>query len=154
MNSVQEACLSDIVYLYHSLRDADRAEFSLEGKDPWRTLEAAFEASTECRVLKANSWPYFIVGVVQTDDGAVVWGCGTDELAANAKHLLRETKRLTIEAEERYGQLYNLVWTGNPVHIKWIKHMGFELSEPLIINDIEYIYFTKGAPRCVAQKDS
>ena len=146
------ASLKDAEYIADNLREADRAELSLDQKDYRKVVLEGFEASAHIDVLTYKEIPYFLGGVVPHDNGeGIVWAVGTDQLRTHKKHLLEASAKTIDFWCTEYGIIHNLVWTGNPLHIRWLKHMGFTVGDSVRHNNTTYNYFHKGVPQCAQQ---
>ncbi|MAH48074.1 hypothetical protein CMI37_19785 [Candidatus Pacearchaeota archaeon] len=146
------ATLKDVEYIGDNLRKADRDELSLDQKDYKKVLLEGFRTSAHIDVLVYNDIPYFLGGVVPHDNGeGIAWAVGTDQLRTHKKHLLEASAKTIDSWCQEYGLIHNLVWTGNPMHIRWLKHMGFTIGETVKHNNTTYKYFHKGVPKCAQQ---
>lgn len=151
MNEVRKATLEDATYIADNLRVADRAELSLGNKDPHKVVLEGLRESSEAFVLIADSKPCFLAGVVENALGNLVWACGTPAVEDHVRSLLKASRDVLDDWMRTYKLLQNVVWTGNPVHIRWLEHMGFQFGEDLPYHETTYRYFYKGVNLCVPQ---
>lgn len=63
--------------------------------------------------------------------GHVVWMLCTKRVEENKILFLRSVKSIFKEFIDKKDWLYNYVWMGNELHVKWLKWMGAEFKEPL-----------------------
>ena len=151
MYEARGASLKDAEYIADNLREADRAELSLDKKDYKSLILRGFEKSAHMHVGVYNEIPYFIGGVVPHEGNGLVWAVGTDQLINHKRHLLKESAKTIATWLKTYVFLENLVWQGNPLHIRWLKHMGFTIGNTVSHNNTLYNYFHKGVPKCAQQ---
>ncbi|MEE8113968.1 MAG: phage protein Gp13 family protein [Nitrososphaerales archaeon] len=148
MYEARGASLKDAEYIADNLREADCAELSLDKKDYKSVLIDGFKRSKDNHVGTYNDIPYFIGGVVPHEGHGLVWAVGTDQLRTHKEHLMAGVPEILDAWEDKYGILENLVWQGNPMHIRWLKHMGFTIGDTVKHNNTTYNYFHKGVPKC------
>ena len=55
------------------------------------------------------------------------WMLASPLLKNIGKSFLRESKAFLDEMSQEYSMLYNVAWSKNEVHIKWLQWLGFEI---------------------------
>lgn len=60
------------------------------------------------------------------DKNHVVWMLCTTRVEENKIKFLRFIKKYYQDVIDKEGWLYNYVWLGNELHVKWLEYMGAE----------------------------
>lgn len=78
---------------------------------------------------------------------AVIWMLSTDLIHKIGFKFIRHSKHVVDVLMSDKTKLYNYVWDGNKVSIKWLQWLGFEISEPKPygISGAPFRYFEKRA---------
>lgn len=86
---------------------------------------------------------YGIGGVVpQADAPPIIWALCTTAVDNNHIKFLRFTKYYLGLFLRYYPLLWNYVWLGNKQHVHWLKWLGAEFHEEVIINDNKFQQFS------------
>lgn len=74
----------------------------------------------------------------------VVWMLCTNKVEQNKIKFLRFIKDYYSKVIEKEEWLYNYVWLGNELHVKWLKWLGATFKEEIYkgTNDSEFMLFT------------
>lgn len=125
----------DIMDVAQRMREADKQEVeALTGLDPLAVLSLGLLHSSPCITCVASDGE--IVGiagvapVVRNKVGSI-WFLSTDAVEQHALQLVREGREWLDELNALYPVLANVVTESNDVHIRLIKHLGFEFKEPI-----------------------
>lgn len=132
---IRPATSQDVVELVKHLREDDRQEIeALSGLDPLASISMGLFHSDPCIAgVGAEGELVLLCGVVPVVPNKVgsVWMLSTDAITANARELIVEGRKWLDEQNARYPVLTNVVTESNDVHVRLIKHMGFEFKEPI-----------------------
>ena len=139
---------TDVEFVADNMREADRAELRAGGFSPSAGLRMSVDSSTHLITgLGTDGNPAFILGAQKRPDSsaAVIWMLGTDAIDRESKLFLLNS-RPTLEALWELldvSTLYNFVWKGNAVHIKWLRWLGFNLLPRDDGPNKDFIFFYK-----------
>lgn len=128
MYKVRECTLNDIKSICGRLRDEDIKEIQLSGfDDTFEALVKSMDLSDLTLVDTINNSPEMIGGITYQ---GVIWCMTTKEYILNhRKRFHTVTNNIIKENIGKYKILWNYVYSGNTVHIKWLKRVGFTFSE-------------------------
>lgn len=136
--------------LSEGLRAQDVAELLAAGhEDPGAAFLQSIEASEPdlLYTITVSGVPAGIFGVAQHPDNPCVgipWMLGSDRILRARRQLLREAPKWITLLLSQYPVLVNMVHEGNTVSIAWLKRMGFEFHEEIVLPSGEtFIRFTK-----------
>lgn len=73
-------------------------------------------------------------------NGDIIWMLCTDKVEQHPIKFLRFTKACLKELLEDKKVLYNTVWKGNQLHVKWLKWMGAEFIKEINNTHILFIF--------------
>ena len=91
--------------------------------------------------MASTSVSLAIFGVVGVDGQAgAPWMLGTDDLK-RCRSLLRDCREYLDGYAKQYRYLTNAVWSGNTVHIEWIKWLGFTFEGSDVRNGQTFLQF-------------
>ena len=126
------------------MREADRVEAkALANESPFGALEMCFKFSADKWTVMFDGVPAAMFGAGAVADGIVsVWMLGTDELEHNKAAVARGSVFWRDQLLARYGTLANIVDARNTVTIRWLRWLGFAMSEP----------FEAGPNMCLVRK--
>lgn len=127
------ATYTDCIDLAPRLRQADKDEvWASNHWLPEECLINSFKVTPECWVGVVNGQVELIFGIAETTmpGVGVPWFLGSDILSDNlSTEFLRRSKAVFEEIGQPYHYFYNVVWSKNTVHIRWLKWLGFEFAE-------------------------
>lgn len=125
----------DASELVYSLREADVQELQHVGiHTPLEALQDGFRESDECFTVEYAGRPIAMFGVVKHPYelfSGCIWLLGSDRLMDFKREIVRQSKGWVDYFHSLYPRLGNIVWEGNTKHIRWLKWLGFEFSEPI-----------------------
>lgn len=126
---IREALIEDASAITPHLREADRNEIiASSGSKIEQAILYSIMSSDASTVCLPDGTPICIFGVGDDTRGnGIPWMIGTDEMIKHRKALIRDARKW-IERQE-YSVLYNYVDGRNSVHIKWLRHVGFTVSD-------------------------
>jgi len=136
----------DAEYIIDNIREDDRQELAALGLSPSDGIRMSVEHSTYLYTgLDRDNNPAFVLGTAVTPLGAMIWLLGTDAIDREPRTFLLHSKPVLDLMFEVTGAqtLYNYVWKGNTVHIKWLKWLGFHLHETDEGPTKDFIFFYK-----------
>ena len=112
------------------MRQEDKDEiWHLARKLPMEALEDAMEVCDYNKAVLLDGKVVCIFGVGGPKGGmGVPWMLASDLLKDISKPFLRECKEYVQEMSRGYTSLYNVAWSKNVVHIKWLQWLGFEIK--------------------------
>ena len=116
------------------MRQSDRDEVAASsGKSPFEALEYSLGRSTMAHTVLFDDVPAGIFGCgdlnLMARKGSP-WFLGTDAVDANAASFARASVFWRDQLLQRYDVLANLVDDRNAVSIRWLRWLGFTISEP------------------------
>jgi hypothetical protein len=141
---IQEADLSDVLYVATNLRPADRAELrAATTARPTEVMKKTFGQARKCYVARVEEFgnPVILFGVM--DKGLMpgawfdkeeplltgsIWLVGTDEMEEHSLTIAKEAPKWIEYLGQGYDVLANCVWQGNHLHIKWLDFAGFSFK--------------------------
>ena len=128
----RDATPEDCAELAINLRQADLTELALAGSPgPYDSLMrgVAYSESPQA-VIGPNGDVVAMGGVVRlTPQVGSPWMLGSESLVGIKWAFLRECRGRLQQLHGQYPALYNQVWEGNHVHIRWLKWLGFTVGE-------------------------
>ena len=129
-----------ISYVLENLRQEDKKEMVIEFGNHWKEIIFCRAVQSEIYGIvdeKEKILGFFgIKGI--NEKYAQVCLLSTDDLSKQGFIFLKKAKRIVAEWNKRYSTLYNFVYKENKQAIKWLRWLGFTLSE--IDNDRMYFY--------------
>lgn len=132
---IRPTTAQDVLLLADQMREADKKEVeALSGLDPLATLTLGLFHSSTCITGFGEEGELLgICGVVPVIPGwqGSVWMLTTDAIQKYAKTLVKEGRKWLDQQQAEYPVLTNVVTESNDVHVRLIKHMGFEFKEPI-----------------------
>lgn len=131
--------VEQLIKFTQTARPLDLKEWELGLAYPFSKCEITALEGTDCMCDTDTGEVYAIGGV----DGDTVWVLCTSAVERHPIPFLRFCKT--------YGKqvwlpstkvLYNYVWNGNPLHVKWLKWMGATFKETITFNNETFTCFT------------
>lgn len=129
------------------MRKEDKDEiWHLARVTPLEALQRAMESCRYNRAVLLDGKVVCIFGVGGEKGGVgVPWMLASDLLKKIRKPFLKECSSYLEEMSEGYSHLFNVAWTKNTEHIRWLKWLGFNFGtpEPLGPDGEYFISFSK-----------
>lgn len=124
----------DIAALAPTIREQDRTEiWHSHGMTPQEGLEFSFDKAVEAHSIisdKEEVIGMFGVGEVAPRIG-VPWLLASDELPKVQRQFLPESLKWVNKVNDQYDLLFNYVYAGNTVSIRWLKWLGFSFIQKI-----------------------
>jgi len=142
-----------IQHVADNMRQADRIEIAAShGYTPIEALVKGVDRSKLCAVALINDEPCAVFGLVVENivtGFGVPWLLGTDLIFKHKREFIEQTKTGVAEMLEVCPRLENWVHCKNVKSIRWLKSMGFTMSDPkpIGVNGELFMRFTKCAIR-------
>lgn len=138
--------LKHIVELACTMRPEDREEiWHLSRLSAGEALRVAYDSSSHVRTVLLNKRVVCIFGMAGEGSTGHPWMLASGLLKKIRKTFLRECRVHLEEISVGRDRLYNVAWSKNTEHIRWLKWLGFTFEEPIPLGpDNEfYIPFSK-----------
>jgi len=144
---VRPATREDFVELANNLRPEDAREVSLATgfEDPKLGVMLCRVVSTEAFAIVQGDALIAIFGVTGVPGQfGFPWMLATPLLKDIRKTFLRECRKWVQAMLSVYGRLENYVWSGNELHIQWLRWMGFKIdpATPFGVFDEPFHHFS------------
>lgn len=124
----------DIAALASNLRDLDWQEMQAYGrKEPLAPLMSSFRQSLMCWSGLAGGELACVIGVSPISMLGGIgspWMMGTPVLDRNSRVLMRMAPAYIGQMLAVFPHLINFVHAKNHTSVRWLKRLGFQLSEP------------------------
>ena len=132
--TIVPAGMDHIASIAARMREADRTEVWASSRStPHNSLMISLQNSRWAMTALVDGQPEVMWGVadlnILTGTGAP-WLLGTDAVEANYRLFLRHSLQWKEKLSEQYQVLMNFVHDENEVSKRWLKWLGFTLSEP------------------------
>ncbi|OJF92062.1 hypothetical protein AX761_21725 [Rhizobium sp. 58] len=128
---------SHIRSIAERMRQADRDEvFAASGRSPVGALLFSFKKSSIAWTAVVDGRPEVMFGVGDLNILAGVgapWLLGTDAVERNYVAFLRGSVEWRDQLLRRYSTLRNFVDERNRVSIRWLRWLGFVISDPIVL---------------------
>lgn len=115
-----------------TMRQEDRDEiWHLARRTPEEALRSAYLSCEFNRTVLLEGRVVCIFGVGgKKGEVGIPWMLASPLLTKVRKPFLRESRWWLERMSEGYPFMYNMAWTKNIEHIRWLKWLGFEFKEP------------------------
>jgi hypothetical protein len=116
------------------LREADKSEIAANsGLHPEEALRQSLDTSSEVHLAcHPDGTPLSIFGIgpnTSEPSIGIPWMVGTDEMSKYNIPLVRDARKWVDRHLNTYSILTNYVDSRNTVHLKWLRHIGFNIDE-------------------------
>lgn len=132
------------------MRQADRDEIAAaSGKTPAQALAFSLRKSSIARTALVDGVPEVMFGVGDINILAGVgapWLLGTDAVERHYVAFLRGSVDWRDQLLARYPTLKNFVDARNRASVRWLRWLGFTLSEPISVRGHEFHLFELRSP--------
>ena len=132
-----------------NIRDIDRVECEVLGRDPKHALRHALMNSSKAWTALVDGQPEAMFGVVVhsvLDGEAVPWFLGTDEVYRHGRELLMWGPGLIERLCDSRLTLRNLVSAENSQAIRLLRRWGFTVSKEAVnVRGVDFLPFEKVA---------
>lgn len=148
--TLRPATLADVTAIAPLLRDEDKREVEIaSGHPPEIALPTSFGRYPGAETLYAEEIgtgrPLIIAGTVPLIPAltGTVWMLATPAALDHRRALVRDARAQVERWNEQLPLLFNYVWSGNPVHITWLRAMGFSLVRRVELHSQPFIEFAR-----------
>ena len=141
---IEESVLGDVYELAPNLRQDDINEIHALELTPSQSLLRGYVYSDECYSVKFNNKVIGMFGVSgygMAKGFGSIWFLGSDETTKHPIAFVKEGRNYIRKFLQKYDILINAVDSRNHSHIKWLKHIGLNVTTPIIINGYEFLQF-------------
>lgn len=131
--------VEQLIKFTQTARSLDLKEWELGLEYTFNKCDVSNLEGTDC-LYDTNTGEVYAIGGV---DGDTVWVLCTEAVERHPIPFLRFCKtfgkRTWLPSTK---VLYNYVWMGNPLHVKWLKWMGARFKETITFNNETFTCFT------------
>ena len=121
------------VHMYKNMAQRDRDECWAAGhRGPLQALNESLAASPDAKTGLYKDRVVCMYGVAEISilsNIGIPWLLGTDEIEEHSKYFLRQNRYYMNDIKKKYSYLFNFVDARNTVAIRWLKWLGFKVSE-------------------------
>lgn len=125
-----------IPFIAANMREMDRIECGALGRSPVKALETSLRSSLWALTAIDEGEPHAMLGVSpfnMVEGVGVPWMLGTERIYARGRLLLRNAPPVLAAMRSTFPRLQNLVGAGNDRAKRFLRHVGFEISEDIVI---------------------
>lgn len=144
---VSKLTLEQLCLFFHTYRPSDLLEVYHASGKPLSQWEVDELKDTMCLYDEDTQLVFCIWGIEKGDESfsKVIWMLCTEMVEVHPISFLRYCKKYLENLQNVYPLLWNYVWLGNELHVKWLKWMGATFGETTTINGepFQYFYFMK-----------
>lgn len=124
-----------VEYVAANIRECDRVEvYESSKRDVLIALSHSVERSDRTMTMQVGGVPVAIAGVGRlslTSTVGVPWMLGTDDVTRRSRLLLPHGPAVVRRMMQSHDVLRNLVHDENKASIRWLRSLGFRLSDPI-----------------------
>ncbi|MSR15352.1 MAG: hypothetical protein EXR86_12470 [Gammaproteobacteria bacterium] len=130
---VIDAAPDHIEQIAANMRQVDIDEcWAQSGTTVREGLRTSLKLSTTARVVCVDGTPGAMFGVLDhREHGGQLWMVGTNLIATHKRACLECSRREIAEFRTVYDKLWNYIDARNVHAIRWLRWLGFTLSEPV-----------------------
>lgn len=133
---IQDANWGHLEALALEMREQGKVEMQSHSEvSNLETLKILFENSEEIKVVFKDNKLIGAFGVgLKGQDICPVWFLGTDNINKYTISFLKESREILKMLLEKHGHIFSLVSVKNKLSVKWLKWLGFMVSD-----DVEFL---------------
>lgn len=127
-----------VAYLYDFFahaRERDLLEWQIGTNEAFANLLMSELANADCLVDKDTNEVYAIGGI----EDNIIWALCTYRVEEHPIPFLRACR--PIKKRWVKHKVHNYVWTGNPLHIKWLQFIGAVFDNSIVYNNETFLHF-------------
>ena len=112
-------------------RDIDEC-WAAGHRTPFQALSESLAASNNAKTGLYKGRVVCMYGIAEISilsNIGIPWLLGTDEIEEHSKYFLRQNRYYMNDIKKKYSYLFNFVDARNTVAIRWLKWLGFKVSE-------------------------
>jgi len=138
---VRPSSKKDSLPLFRSLRPEDLRELSVgcpTEAQCLHSIRAGIQRSDPCYTVHVAGRPVAVFGaipgVVRGEPVGICWLLGSNDLVnplSNRTRFIRESEKWLNTLHEHYPTLWNLIDSRNSVHLRWVRWLGFDISNSI-----------------------
>lgn len=133
--------MEDIVYISNHLRQEDIDEcMTINGKLPIDVLKESFLTAKECIVGKENGVILCLVGVTKDNQ---IWMLFTREFDYMRPSIMKQAIPIVKNLVKKYGYLHGYTGIENIFIQKFVRMLGFSLTEKSDVNGFKVIKYKR-----------
>ena len=133
--------MEDIVYVSEHLRQEDIDEcMAINGQHPIDVLKESFLTAKECIVGKENNVILCLVGVTEDNQ---IWMLFTKEFNYMRPSIIKQAIPIVKDLVKKYGYLHGYTGIENIFIQKFVRILGFSLTERADINGFKIIKYKR-----------
>jgi hypothetical protein len=139
MNHVRPSILSDCDYISKHIREHDERELGLWDMAPKDALIQGYATSFQPMTIITSSMPCAMFGAAPFDavpGFGIVWLIGTPELFCAKVPFVRQSSMWLEHICRPFGEVGNWVDSRNRNHLRWLKWLGFTVTDTKIVKDV------------------
>lgn len=125
---------SDIAFIAETMREQDVAEvWASDRQTPLESLNTGVQLSHYSVVTRCDDIPLVIFGLVVQDvltGKGVPWMLSSTHALDRKRIFLQYSPSIVKEMAQLCPHLYNYVHVDNTVSIRWLRWLGFTISDP------------------------
>lgn len=125
----------DVAFVARRAREADRVEvYESSRRDVRTALRMSVERSERTMTVTVDGVPAAICGVGRLSllsTVGVPWMIGTDAVFKHQRELMLHTPAIVRRMMQTHSVLRNMVHDDNKASIRWLRRVGFRMSEPV-----------------------
>jgi|21_taG_2_1085346.scaffolds.fasta_scaffold13040_2 hypothetical protein len=122
-----------------NLRKQDLEEVP-KGKTPYTAIMEGLECGCSYAIV-VDEIPVAIMGSSGVGDYSVIWMVGTPNIRKIRRELVTQGRKFAERLIGRYTYGGNMVYIKNYNAIRWLKRMGAEFGEPVLVDSKKFIPF-------------
>lgn len=129
---IRKATRDDAIYVARNIRKDDALEIAASGMPVRDAVLLSYAGSDECFVGTKGGKVALIFGVAAPifKDTASVWALGTDVSNEAPVSMVKIGRAIVQDFLSRYPRLENYCAADYEKSIRWLKKLGFTISEP------------------------
>ncbi|MBA3588208.1 hypothetical protein [Methylibium sp.] len=139
--NIRDATREDAVYVGANLREPDRIELALLGRDA-SDVVVSFDASDVARTIEHDGKPVAVFGRVMRDTGgAFVWLLATSGLDSVRRGFVLACKPEIGRLRFGCDRLVNITHRDNATVLRWLAWLGFHVEQKPCGPGDEFVMF-------------
>lgn len=131
----------DAAFIGSNLRPHDMMELKAHGIDTddatlvQSVVREILTTNSDARAVRIKDEPIAIYGICPSQDPRIghPWFLGTARIGSIRMQFIRESRVRLAEIACKYDLIWNTVWAGNRLHIRWLSWLEFSFK-PQVLN--------------------
>lgn len=134
---IRDAIVQDILHIGKHMREADKREIWASHRQTSASVVMACYLQKECLCALIDGDPAVLFGC----NNGVPWMLATDDIKKIGVQFILGSRDYVMRWLEQYKVLTNYVHADNQVSICWLKWLGFNMMETVLVNNEKFIRF-------------